>query len=82
MSLGGFLTELHHRNVFSMARQCADELPSSATSIGEGYVALGEFEHAINWWSRAAERRQTYALTVVAARYRNHPVVEFSECNG
>jgi hypothetical protein len=82
MGLSGFLKELHHRNVFNMARQCADELPLSATSIGEGYFALGDFEQAINWWSRAAERRQTYALTVVPARDRNHPVVEFSECNG
>jgi tetratricopeptide (TPR) repeat protein len=59
----------------NMARQCADELPLSAASIGEGYVVLGEFEEAIKWWSRAAERRQTYSLTVVPTRYRNHPVI-------
>jgi TolB-like protein len=68
--------QVHARTLLDkMARQWADNLPLSAVSIGEGYFALGDFEQAITWWSRAAERHEAYALSVVPTRYRTHPII-------
>jgi tetratricopeptide (TPR) repeat protein len=43
--------------------------------IGEGYKALGDFDRAIQWWTSAVERHETWTLTLMAARNRNHPVI-------
>jgi len=47
----------------------------SAYVIGEGYKALGDYDQVIAWWTSAVERRETWTLTLMAARNRNHPII-------
>jgi TolB-like protein len=46
----------------------------SAVLAGEAYRALGDYDQAINWWTRAVERYEAYTL-VMAIRYRNDAVI-------
>ena len=43
--------------------------------IGEGYKAIGDYDRAIEWWSRAVERHEPWSLSFMPARNRNHPVI-------
>jgi TolB-like protein len=47
----------------------------SPYTIGEGYKALGDYERAIDAWTRAAELRATWSLVAMPIRNRNHPVI-------
>jgi len=55
--------------------QIAAGQPASPVTIAEGYKALGEFDQAIEWWSRAVDQHATYTLTWVAHLSRTHPIV-------
>jgi TolB-like protein/ribosomal protein S18 acetylase RimI-like enzyme len=55
--------------------QTAAEHPVSAVTIAEGYKALGEFDRAIEWWSRAVDQHAPYTLTWMASVYRAHPII-------
>lgn len=48
---------------------------SSAYMIGEVYKSLGEYDKAFEWWNRSVERYETWSLTVLPLRNRNHPVI-------
>jgi TolB-like protein len=54
-------------------KQQDDTVPSYL--IGSGFRAVGEYETAIEWWERAADRHETWSLTLMSARNRNHPVI-------
>jgi TolB-like protein len=43
--------------------------------VGEGYRALGDYDRAIDWWARAADRHYAFALTFMPVRKRNHPII-------
>jgi len=47
----------------------------SAYLIGEVYKTLGDYEQAFTWWLRAVELYEGWALLVIPARNRNHPVI-------
>jgi TolB-like protein len=48
---------------------------SACFAIGEACVALGEFDRAIEWWTRSVERRELWSLSFMPPLYRGHPVV-------
>ena len=43
--------------------------------IAEGYKALGEYDRAIAWWSRAVDQHVPYTLGWMAMMNRGHPVI-------
>lgn len=47
----------------------------TAYIIGEAYKALGDYDQAFAWWTRSVERYETWAVTVLPVRNRNHPVI-------
>jgi TolB-like protein/cytochrome c-type biogenesis protein CcmH/NrfG len=51
------------------------ERPVSPVVIAEGYKALGEYERAIDWWSRAVDQHVPYTLGWMAPMSRMHPVI-------
>ena len=53
----------------------AAERPVSPVVIAEGYKALGEYERAIDWWSRAVDQHVPYTLAWMASVTRVHPVI-------
>jgi eukaryotic-like serine/threonine-protein kinase len=65
------------------ARQLLDKLlaedsaerPASPVVIAEGYKALGEYDRAIDWWSRAVDQHLPYTLGWMAMMNRMHPVI-------
>jgi TolB-like protein len=65
------------------ARQLLDRLlaeetaerPASPVVIAEGYKALGEYDRAIDWWSRAVDQHVPYTLGWMAMMNRMHPVI-------
>jgi hypothetical protein len=50
-------------------------LPVSPIALAEGYKALGEFDDAIDWWSRAVDQRVPYTITWMAPVNRGHPII-------
>jgi TolB-like protein len=58
-----------------LLKQAAAQLPVSPIVVAEGYKALGEFDHAIDWWSRAVDQHVPYSLAWMANMCRNHPVI-------
>ncbi len=59
----------------SLCAQAAAQLPASPIVVAEGYKALGEFDNAIDWWSRAVDQHVPYTLAWMAMRNRTHPVI-------
>jgi len=67
----------------SHARQLLDKVlaeeaagwPVSPVVIAEGYKALGEYDRAIDWWSRAVDQHVPYTLGWMAPMSRMHPVI-------
>jgi TolB-like protein len=55
--------------------QAAAQLPVSPIVVAEGYKALGEFDDAIDWWSRAVDQHVPYTLIWMPALNRGHPIV-------
>jgi len=55
--------------------QAAAQLPVSPIVLAEGYKALGEFDDAIDWWSRAVDQHVPYSLIWVPALNRRHPII-------
>ena len=53
----------------------AAERPVSPVVIAEGYKALGEYDRAIDWWSRAVDQHVPYTLGWMATTGRMHPVI-------
>ena len=53
----------------------AAERPVSPVVIAEGYKALGDYERAIDWWSRAVDQHVPYTLAWMASVTRVHPVI-------
>jgi tetratricopeptide (TPR) repeat protein len=56
-------------------RQNPDSRPLQLWLIGEGCKALGQYERALHYWTRAVDRHEVYALTRLAVENRNHPVI-------
>jgi tetratricopeptide (TPR) repeat protein len=54
------------------AAQCHDVSPYL---IGEGYKARGDYDSAIDVWSRAADMRVPWTVSLMPLRNRNHPVI-------
>jgi tetratricopeptide (TPR) repeat protein len=65
------------------ARELLDRLLRKASAgelvspdvIAEGYKALGDYDHAIEWWRRAVDQRAPYTLAYMAVTSRTHPVI-------
>jgi len=55
--------------------QIAADQPVSPVTVAEGYKALGEFDQAIEWWSRAVDQHAPYTLAWVAPVNRAHPII-------
>ena len=55
--------------------RAAAHLPISPIALAEGYKALGEFDNAIDWWSRAVDQRVPYTIAWMAPVNRDHPVI-------
>jgi TolB-like protein/tetratricopeptide (TPR) repeat protein len=53
----------------------ADGHDVSPFVIGEGYKALGDYDHAIDVWTHAADLRSPWTLSGMPVRNRNHPVI-------
>ncbi len=47
----------------------------SAYVIGEGYKALGAYDEAISWFTRAVEQHHPHAVAMMPLFNRNHPVI-------
>ena len=47
----------------------------SAYVVGEGYKALGDYDEAIAWFTRAVEQHHPHALMMMPVFNRNHPVI-------
>ena len=58
-----------------LLEQVMAEHPVSPEVIAEGYKALGEYDRAIEWWSRAVDQHVPYTLAWVAGSNRTHPVI-------
>jgi hypothetical protein len=43
--------------------------------LAEGYKALGRFDDAIDWWSRAVDQHVPYSLIWVPTLNRGHPII-------
>jgi TolB-like protein/tetratricopeptide (TPR) repeat protein len=57
------------------SRQNPDSRPLQLWLIGEGHKALGQYEQALHYWTRAVDRHEVYALTRIALENRDHPVI-------
>jgi len=53
----------------------SEDFGISCYVIGEGCKAIGDYDATIQWWTSAVERHETWTLTLMAARNRNHPVI-------
>jgi TolB-like protein/Tfp pilus assembly protein PilF len=53
----------------------SEDFGISCYVIGEGCKAIGDYDATIHWWTSAVERHETWTLTLMAARNRNHPVL-------
>jgi TolB-like protein/Tfp pilus assembly protein PilF len=53
----------------------SEDFGISCYVIGEGCKAIGDYDATIQWWTSAVERHETWTLTLMAARNRNHPVL-------
>ena len=58
-----------------LLEEAAAQLPVSPIVVAEGYKALGEFDNAIDWWSRAVDQHVPYTLAWMASTHRCHPVI-------
>ena len=58
-----------------LLEQAAAQLPVSPIVVAEGYKALGEYDNAIDWWSRAVDQHVPYTLAWMAGLNRCHPII-------
>ena len=49
--------------------------PAAYSLIGEAYRGLGEYERALEWWTRAVDRHEIWTLAAMPVQIRNHPVI-------
>jgi tetratricopeptide (TPR) repeat protein len=63
------------RRIERMLQRRTEDAGISCYVIGEGYKAIGDYDGTIQWWTKAVERHETWTLTLMAARNRNHPVI-------
>ena len=49
--------------------------PVSSYVIGAVHKALGEYEETLDWWTRAADRHEAWALSLMPVRNRVDPVI-------
>jgi len=63
------------RRIEHLLQRRTEDAGTSSYVIGEGYKAIGDYDGAIQWWTKAVERHETWTLTLMAARNRNHPVI-------
>jgi TolB-like protein len=52
-----------------------DAQPSACYAIGESYLALGDVDRTIEWWTRSVERREPWSQWFMPTQYRHHPVI-------
>ena len=52
-----------------------DAQPSACYAIGEAYVAMADFDRAVDWWTRSVERREPWSLFFMPLLYRHHSVI-------
>ena len=76
-TIDGALGDLEHARTLldELLVRSAAQLPVSPIVIAEGYKSLGEFDNAIDWWSRAVDQHVPYTLAWMAATNRTHPVI-------
>jgi TolB-like protein len=55
--------------------QAKAQLPVSPIVLAEGYKALGAFDDAIDWWSRAVDQHVPYSLAWMPTLNRSHPII-------
>jgi hypothetical protein len=55
--------------------RAAAQLPVSPIVLAEGYKALGKFDDAIDWWSRAVDQHVPYTLAWMPTLNRFHPII-------
>ena len=58
-----------------LLRRHAEGQPVSGCTVAAGYRALGDCDQALHWWTRAVTFRETWALSQMAVRYRNDPLI-------
>jgi tetratricopeptide (TPR) repeat protein len=56
-------------------RQNPDSRPVQLWLVGQGCRAVGQYERALQYWTRAVDRHEVYAFTRLAVENRNHPVI-------
>ena len=56
-----------------LLRRHADGENVSPYVIGEGYKAVGDYDQAMDWFTRAVEQHHPHALMNMPLRNRNHP---------
>jgi TolB-like protein len=58
-----------------LLRENPDERLASLWLVGEGFKAIGEYERALDAWTRAVDRHEVYAVSRIALDNRSHPFI-------
>ncbi len=61
-----------------LERLVAEDSAGGAVSyylVGEGCKAMGDYDRTIEWWTRAVDRYEIWALAIMPVRNRNHPII-------